>query len=111
MKPRDKQFEGKLVAVKGQELLIPALSFGDIEKLATKLDLLEQPQESITGEFVGAVIDVFYAAISRNYDCSRDEAAALIDLRNFRTITDAIKGVSGLDPVEGEPAGETAPVA
>ncbi|MDR3645656.1 MAG: hypothetical protein P4M02_11355, partial [Clostridia bacterium] len=96
MKALSDQFEGVPVTIKGETLIIPPLSFGDIEDLGPKIESMEAP-ETMNTQFIGDVVDIVHAAFSRNYDCTRDEVKALLDLSNFRQIIEAIKGASVIE--------------
>jgi hypothetical protein len=112
MKMKQLPFEGSAVKIKGQTIIIPALSFGQIEELAPKMQKLES-DDKMTPDSIGDVIDIVYAAVSRNYEVTRDEIKSILTLRNFREILAAIKGESGLATDEentSASAGEIQPV-
>jgi 1-deoxy-D-xylulose 5-phosphate reductoisomerase len=113
MRPKSEMFEGTPVKINNKTVIIPALSFGQVEDLAPKLEKISG-KNPMNPEIVSASIDIVYAAISQNYKCTREEIKQMITTRNVKAIMNAIQGESGLASDEeysdAKNAGEITPV-
>lgn len=108
-------FEGEPIKIRGREIIIPALSFGQIESLSKPLNNIFNMKQgkALSPQEMQDMQKVIHAAISRNYPkATITQVSEIIDLRNFQAIIRAILGQSGFEEQnQGASAGETAPVA
>lgn len=107
-------FEGAAVTIRGQEFIVPGLSFGQMEDMADILTRMSLSGGDIqlTKETIGDVISLIYAALSRNYpELTKAHVRDMVDTRNFVSLIEIIMNKSGLEKVAGAAAGEAKPVA
>ena len=98
----DGLFEGEPVKIKGREIIVPALSFGQVEELTPVIARIQEPGP-FTKELIADNVKVIHAALSRNYPKLTPAYVKnnLVDLKNFKVIVPAILGQSGF--VQNEP--------
>ena len=107
----DAPYDGTPFTIGGREWIVPALSLGQVIKLAPKIKALVVNQANGTPDsgYENAV-DIVLAAFKRNYpELTREKLLdEIVDLRNFGPILQAIMGQSGFSTVSSEgkaPAG------
>ncbi len=106
----DEMIEGVEMKVGRRLLVIPALNFRSLKRLAPQLGVLAAIDQgstaAITDEQYAAMLDVVHAAILRNYpNMSREQLEEDFDLGNAAKIVRAVMTGSGLTQSgEGKPA-------
>lgn len=91
-------YEGEKIKIRGREYIVPGLSFGQIERLADKIEQISISGNKLTKEMIQAITEITYAALSRNYpEITQDEVKEMLDTRNMQNIFEAIMGASGFN--------------
>ena len=89
--------DGASIRMGGKDYIVPALSFGQLRRLMPKLKETNSIGAQMTPEQMENVIEIVFAALSRNYpDLKLEDVENLIDLNNLATIFSAVMGQSGL---------------
>lgn len=87
----------------GDVRVIPALSLGDVIRLGPKLSKIQSGELDIA-EMAPVVVEIVHAALKRNYpEITTDDVANLVDLRNTKSVINALMAVSiPADPSSGK---------
>ena len=95
-------FEGVKVTLGRQTYVVPALTCRQLKKHRANIAVLPQLlNRDPTDEEVDGLLDVFHAAVSRNYpDVDRDQLEDLVDLNNLPSLIQAVLAQSGLERVK-----------
>lgn len=95
-------FEGAEVVLGRQKYVVPALTIRQLKKYRKEIAVLPSlAGRDPTDEEVDGLLDVFHAAVSRNYpDLKREDLEDLIDLNNLPTLIKAVLAQSGLERVK-----------
>jgi 1-deoxy-D-xylulose 5-phosphate reductoisomerase len=98
--------DGVPISLGGNQYTVPALSLGQVKRLMPDIDSVTAngtPQDQV----VSSAIKITTAALSRNYpEITAEQVEEMLDLSNFKTVLDAVMGISGLVP-SGEATGAT----
>ena len=79
----------------GHVYTVPPLALGDVELLQDRITgLSDRPMGS--AESVSTVIDAAHRALSRNYRCTREQVAALVDVGNMPDVLEAVMDIAGV---------------
>lgn len=79
----------------GHIYTVPPLALGDVELLQDRIaGLADRPMAS--AESVSTVIDAAHRALSRNYLCTREQVAALVDVGNMPDVLEAVMDIAGV---------------
>jgi hypothetical protein len=106
VKPKEGAVSGTWVALGDQEYLVPPLNFKALREITPKIASMKLDGATLpTADDITTMIEVSYAAISRNYpDITKDDLEERIDMGNFIALFQSVIKVSGLEPVPGEAA-------
>jgi hypothetical protein len=105
-------FAGTKITIDGEDLIIPALSLG---QLRNGINKVMETHDTLLAE--GKIFDamdlrgeVIFSALTRNYpDYTKDKLFDFLDLSNTTQLWLSILGQSGFAPGEAEAAKEKAP--
>jgi hypothetical protein len=87
---------GVWVVLAGNSYQIPPLNFCAIQALQDKMAVIQGMSGVPTPEQMRVVAEVVQMAMRRNYpEITTDEIVDMLDLGNFRTVFDALLGMSG----------------
>lgn len=97
------KYDGILVRLGGQELIVPSLSVGqaralwpeilDLDKGVTAQNMPQKHEQSLK---------IILAAVNRNYpEINREQLEEWVDLGNIRKLLLIVAGQSGLEPYPG----------
>lgn len=105
LKEREKLIPGTKVELCGEQHTVPPLTLGQVRRLSPTLAKVATfsaaNATAIPEEVLDAILDVAHAALSRNYDCTKDDVADLVDVATAPTLILAVMGVSGLNKKDG----------
>lgn len=79
----------------GHNYIVPPLALGDVELLYDRLVALDS-EPVIGGSSVGTIIDAVHRALARNYVCTRERVASLIDLGSMNEAIGVVMDVAGI---------------
>jgi hypothetical protein len=89
--------DGTTVKMGGRDWVVPALSLGQIRRLATKIEGLATISNMLTGDQVSNVCEIVHAALSRNYpDLTLEQVEDMVDMGNMRQVIQTVMGQAGL---------------
>lgn len=93
------RFPGLSIKVGERTLLVPPLSFNQLEahkeELAALDDVERNPSEALKSGAFRRMLVLVHAAVSRNYpEMSLEEVGDLVDLANFKEFIQAVTGAS-----------------
>ncbi|QDD62647.1 hypothetical protein EJD96_00060 (plasmid) [Herbaspirillum seropedicae] len=89
--------DGAQVKMGGKEWVIPALSLGQIKRLAPKIESLANMSNMLTSDQVSNVCEIVHAALKRNYpDVTIEEVEDMVDMGNMRQVIQTVMGQAGL---------------
>jgi hypothetical protein len=92
------KFDGVAMKLGGKEIVVPPLSLKLIRKYQEELKNIGNFSGVPGPEQIDLISKVILDAIQRNYpDFTMDELEEVIDVKNMRTLFQAIMGVSGLE--------------
>ncbi len=99
--------EGTKIKLGEKEYIVPALSFGQLKRLAPDLAKLAEfklkDAEMPGSDTLGAVVNLIHTAIKRNYpEATVEDVEDGLDMRNMKEVVLAIMGQSGLTQQPGE---------
>ena len=91
-----KLIDGQTVTLRGQDFIIPPMTFGQLKRLAPQFATLQKGGE-LTTDSMDAIIAVIHAAMQPNYpETTRETVEDLLDPTNITAAINAIMGASGL---------------
>ena len=92
----------------GHVYTVPPLALGDVELLQDRIGALaDRPMASV--ESVSTVIDAAHRALARNYVCTRDQVAALVDVGNMPDVLEAVMDIAGVKRRAAQAAQQATP--
>ena len=113
-KTKDKNialYEGETIVIRGNEYVIPGMSFAQLEANAEDIDKIMTAKDEDMMKMLGVTSKIVHLAMGRNYpDLTLDEVKDMLDMRNMQKIIQAIMGGSGFQ-LAANNSGEALPVA
>jgi hypothetical protein len=104
MEPR---FPGKLIQLGGVGYVVPAIGLRKVRELLPRLQKLTPGRA--TTEDIDTIVDMVFAALSRNYpDMKKEDLEDLLDLKNCQEVVRVVAEESGMI-AEGKPELEGTP--
>ncbi len=98
--------DGVTVRMGGADYVVAPLTFRQLRKLQSQIDILGQVSGKLSDEQIGAVVTITHASLCRNYpEMTQDMVEDILDLGNASTVILSIMGASGLTPKTGETLG------
>ena len=97
MTTEQKMIDGAPVKMGGKEWVVPALSLGQIKRLAPKIEGLATLSNMLTADQVTNVCEIVHAALKRNYpELTLEEVEDMVDMANMRAVIQTVMGQAGL---------------
>ena len=90
---------GVVVAMGGQDWIVPPLTLGQLRQLMPKVRQLTEIGAAMGEAQINVLIDIVTAALQRNYpETTPDRVEDLLDLGNASAVLNAVLTGSGLKP-------------
>ena len=98
------KIDGVAITLAGEAYTLPPLPLARMPKIKT----LMNGGDSMSEEFVNALVDAIWWSLQRNYpDIVREAVSDNVDLKNWKIVLDAFMNTNGFAPVAGaQPSGE-----
>ena len=91
-----KLIDGQTVTLRGQDFVIPPMTFGQLRRLGPQFAVLQSGADFNT-ESMDAILDVIHAAMLPNYpETTKAVVEDLLDPTNIGAAIGAVMGASGL---------------
>lgn len=98
------KYQGRVVRLGGENYTVPPLALGALRRLLPTINAIqaEASAGTMSEAAIDGVIDVAFAALSRNYpDLTREAVADLVDISTMNEVIEAVVSESGLVPKNG----------